>query len=341
MSSTNQHPRRSAHEIAQHVTAEIAHLLERGVMPWRAPWDAARAAATTPGLPLRVTGEPYRGANIVLLWASQIARGYTRRTWLTYRNAEALGAQVRKGEKATPVIFYGQAKAKNDTAANDTDAAKASYRFLKLFHVFNIEQLDDIPESLPAEPMLIPTAPCHVEAWAERAEARIRIGGASAYYAPATDTIHLPHASAFRSEEHRIATLCHELAHHTGATHRLDRLKDYFTDRQARAREELIAELASATLGAMIGLSPDHLEDRAAYVGDWLRLLKQDPRAFLSAAAKAQTAVDWLIDRAGAPVQRASGNPGPDYSGGRRHGAMRGGGFPCVQPQHPGAALSV
>jgi antirestriction protein ArdC len=303
MPSANQHPRRSAHEIAQHVTAEIARLLERGVMPWRAPWDAVRAAAATPGLPLRVTGEPYRGANVVLLWASQITRGYARRTWLTYRNAEALRAHVRKGEKATPVVFYGQAKAKDEAARTDADEAKAGYRFLKLFHVFNIEQLDEIPETLPAEPILTPTPPCRIEAWAKRAEARVRIGGASAYYAPATDTIHLPHASVFCSDEHRIATLCHELAHHTGAAHRLSRLKDYFTDRQARAREELIAELASATLGAMIGLSPDHLEDHAAYVSDWLRLLKQDPRAFLSAAAKAQTAVDWLIDKAGDPAQ--------------------------------------
>lgn len=308
MSSTNQSPRRSAHDIAQHVTAEIARLLERGVMPWRAPWDAARAAAATPGLPLRATGEPYRGANVVLLWASQIARGYTRRTWLTYRNAEALGAHVRKGEKATPVIFYGQAPAKDETTANTAGEAKACYRFLKLFHVFNIEQLDDVPETLPAEPVLTPTAPCRIEVWARRAEARIRIGGASAFYAPVTDTIHMPHASAFRSEEHRIATLCHELAHHTGAAHRLDRLKDYFTDRQARAREELIAELASATLGAMIGLRPDHLEDHAAYVSDWLSLLKQDPRAFLSAAAKAQTAVDWLIVKAGDPAQHTSMN---------------------------------
>lgn len=299
-------PKRTAQEAASHVTAEIARLLEQGVMPWRAPWDPKRAAAATPGLPLRATGEPYRGANVVLLWASQITRGYAKRTWLTFRQAEALGAHVRKGEKATPVIYYGQAKPRGEPeAASESDETK-TYRFLKLFHVFNAEQLTDLPDDFAAEFSPPPQSPSAIEAWAARADARIRIGGASAHYSPSTDTIHLPHASAFISEEHRVATLCHELAHHTGAAHRLDRLRDYFTDRASRAKEELIAEISAAQLGAIIGLRPDHLKDHAAYIADWLKILKDQPRAFLSAAAKAQAAVDWLIARAGSPAPQPS-----------------------------------
>jgi antirestriction protein ArdC len=293
-------PKRTAQEAAAHVTAEIARLLDEGVMPWRAPWDPKRAAAATPGLPLRATGEPYRGANVVLLWASQITRGYSKRTWASFRQAEALGAHVRKGEKATPVIYYGQAKSRDERAPLEGDETK-TYRFLKLFHVFNAEQLENVPDGFAIETAATPPPPAAIDAWAERAEARVRVGGASAYYAPTTDTIHMPPHEAFVSEEHRISTLCHELAHHTGAAHRLDRLQNYFTDRTARAKEEMIAEISAAQLGAMIGLKPDHLEDHAAYIADWAKLLRDQPRAFLSAAAKAQTAVDWLIERAGPP----------------------------------------
>lgn len=301
--STNAYtpPKRTAREAAAHVTAEIARLLEEGIMPWRAPWDPKRAAAATPGLPLRASGEPYRGANVVLLWASQITRGYAKRTWLTFRQAGALGVHVRKGEKATPVIYYGQAKSREETSATTDDNDAKTYRFLKLFHVFNAEQLENVPDGFAIETAPAPPPASSIDAWGARADARVRIGGASAYYAPTTDTIHMPPHEAFVSEEHRISTLCHELAHHTGASHRLDRLQDYFTDRTARAKEEMIAEISAAQLGAMIGLKPDHLEDHAAYIADWAKLLKHEPRAFLSAAAKAQVAVDWLIERAGPP----------------------------------------
>ncbi|MEQ1808439.1 MAG: ArdC-like ssDNA-binding domain-containing protein [Terricaulis sp.] len=294
-------PKRTAQDAAAHVTAEIARMLEQGVMPWRAPWDPKRAAAATPGLPLRTTGEPYRGANVVLLWASQITRGYAKRTWLTFRQAEALGVHVRKGEKATPVIYYGQAKSREGTNASADDDDAKTYRFLKLFHVFNAEQLEGVPDGFAVETAPAPPPASAIDAWAARADAGVRVGGASAYYAPTTDTIHMPPHEAFVSEEHRISTLCHELAHHTGASHRLDRLQDYFTDRTARAKEEMIAEISAAQLGAMIGLKPDHIEDHAAYIADWAKLLKHQPRAFLSAAAKAQAAVDWLIERAGPP----------------------------------------
>lgn len=296
-------PRCSVQDAAAHVTAEIARFLEQGVMPWRAPWDAARAHAMTPGLPLRANGQAYRGVNVVLLWAAQIARGYSRRTWLTYKQAEAMGAQVRKGEKACPVVYYGQAKAKSDGKTLNGDATEKRFRFLKLFHVFNIEQVDALPDGFGAElAPPTPQAPSALQLWCERAGARVRIGGASAHYAPATDTIHLPPRLAFADDEQWSVTLAHETIHFTGHKSRLDRLDDYATERKARSREELTAELGAAIIGAMTGLRPDHLENHAAYLADWLILVRDDPRAFLSAGAKAQTAVDWLIERAGPPA---------------------------------------
>lgn len=299
-----QTPRRSAQDAAALVTAEIARFLERGIMPWRAPWDAARAHALTPGLPLRANGDAYKGANVLLLWTAQIARGYSKRTWLTYRNAEALGAHVRKGEKATPVIYYGSAKPRPDANKPGEDEARA-YRFLKLFYVFNAEQCENLPDGFAAEIAPAPIDPPAIVRWLERAGARIRFGGASAYYAPSTDTIHLPPPQAFLTREHAAATTAHEGIHWVGHESRLDTLKGYFTDRACRAREELRAELGAATIGAMTGLAPHHLENHAAYVADWLSLLRSDPRAFLSAAAKAQAAVDWLIARAGHPSHQA------------------------------------
>ncbi|MEZ5994175.1 MAG: zincin-like metallopeptidase domain-containing protein [Hyphomonadaceae bacterium] len=300
MTSQTATPRRSTQDVAAHVTTEIASFLERGVMPWRAPWDAARAHAMTPGVPLRATGDAYKGANVLLLWTAQLARGYSKRTWLTYRNAEALGAHIRKGEKATPVIYYGSATPRTERQGqNDEDARP--YRFLKLFYVFNAEQCEDLPEGFAAEIAPTPIDPPAIVRWLERASARISIDGASAHYSPSTDTIHLPPIAAFLTPEHAAATAAHEGVHWVGHESRLDTLKGYFTDRALRAREELRAELGAAIIGAMTGLAPHHLEDHAAYISDWLKLLKSDPRAFLSAAAKAQAAVDWLIARAGHP----------------------------------------
>lgn len=298
--STSAQPR-SAYDALAHVTAEITKLLEQGVMPWRAPWDSAQALALTPGLPLRSTGEPYRGANVMFLWAAQVARGYSKRTWLTFRQALELGGHVRKGEKACPVIYYGQAMAKpGDTQAPTDDGREGrAYRFLKLFYVFNVDQIDDLPPGFGADVSPAAIEPCAIEQWTERAGVRVHIGGAMACYSPVTDIVQMPARQAFLSEEHWAATVLHESVHFTGHKSRLDRLDDYATDRKARAREELCAELGSAILGAMAGLAPFHLEDHAAYIASWLDLVRDEPRAFMAACAKAQTAVDWLMERAG------------------------------------------
>jgi antirestriction protein ArdC len=236
-------PKRSAFDALAHVTAEISSMLERGVMPWRAPWDNAKALSLTPGLPLRSTGEPYRGANVMLLWAAQIARGHSKRTWLTFRQALELGGHVRKGEKACPVIYYGQAKPKPDDAGKNADGCDAArpYRFLKLFYVFNVDQIDELPEGFGAEVAPAAAEPGAIEQWTARAGIRVRIGGSMACYAPVTDLVHMPAHEAFLSEEHWAATLLHESVHFTGHKSRLDRLDNYATDRKARAREELCA----------------------------------------------------------------------------------------------------
>ena len=262
-------------------------------------------------MPLRATGEAYRGANVVLLWAAQAARGYGRRTWLTYKQAEAFGAQVRKDEKACPVIYYGSAPVRDGAVTSEPDADGKTYRFLKLFHVFNVEQIDDLPPNFGAEIAAEPSELPAISEWVRGVGATIRMGGARAFYSPVTDAIHMPPLQAFDNEEAWSATLAHEAIHFTGHSSRLDRLSDYARDRKARAREELVAETGAAMLGAMLGFRPDHMEDHAAYIGDWLALLQDEPRAFLSAAAKAQAAVDWLIAKTGEAHQQQCVNSDP------------------------------
>lgn len=303
MSKSSSSGRLSAADAAAIATAEITKLLERGVMPWRMPWDPERARSASPGLPLRANGVAYRGANIVLLWAAQMAHGYRARTWMTFRQAQALGAHIRKGARATPVLYYGQsqASASSDEAKSGDDREAESvnrYRFLKLYHVFNFDQIDNLPATAMQDPLPQSPEPTSAWRWAKDLGAQVMAGGDRAFYAPGRDVICLPPLEAFRDQAAHSACLYHELIHWTGAAHRLDLLGDYFSDRAARAREELRAECGAAILGAMTGLAPDHYEDHASYIADWLTLLRDEPRAFLSAAAKAQAAVDWLVNRA-------------------------------------------
>lgn len=164
---------------------------------------------------------------------------------------------MRKGEKATPVIFYGQATSKGTTPPTPANegTAECTYRFLKLFYVFNVEQIDELPAHVGVETAPVQREPSFVEQWLARTGAHVRIGGTTAFYSPSTDAIHVPPVESFASEEHFAATVLHEGVHFTGAKARLDRLADYHIDRKARAREELVAEIGSAMLGAMIGFA--------------------------------------------------------------------------------------
>ncbi|MGE0294768.1 MAG: zincin-like metallopeptidase domain-containing protein, partial [Hyphomonadaceae bacterium] len=141
---------------------------------------------------------------------------------------------MRKGEKACPVIYYGSAPVRDGTSANDPDADCKTYRFLKLFHVFNVEQIDDLPPDFSAGVAPVPRALPAISEW-------VRSAGARACYSPITDAIHMPPVEAFNDEEAWSPTLAHEAIHFTGHSSRLDRLADYARDRKARAREELIA----------------------------------------------------------------------------------------------------
>lgn len=292
-------------DIALYITTKILTELERGVLPWRKPWDGARTGVS---LPRRSNGETYRGVNVLMLWSTAVTNGYASPYWITLRQANQLGATVRKGERGEMVVYYGQArKARDKTAA---DQKTDSFRFLKCFTAFNAEQVEGLPERffpVPVDAGLLPIA-AH-EAWFARLNIKRILTQDIACYIPSKDVIGMPSLDAFDSADHYAATLNHETVHATGATHRVGRDMGKRFSAHALAAEELVAEIGASILGAHLGLPPDHLSDHASYVGHWMTLLNSDKRAFLTAAAQAQAAVDWLLDKAGAGTNPTSAVP--------------------------------
>lgn len=289
---TNQSTRQ---DIYTRVTARILAELEKGVRPWIKPWSAEHAAGRITR-PLRHNGIPYRGVNVLLLWGEAIEKGYAAPLWMTYKQAQELGAQVRKGEHGSLVVFADRF---TKTETNDQgEAVEHAIPFMKGYTVFNVEQIDGLPEhfySKPANPLPLSERITHADAFVTATGAEIHHGGNMAFYAPSRDVIQLPPFEAFKDKESYYSTTLHELTHWTRHEKRLAR--DFGQSRFGDpnyAREELVAELGSAFLCADLGITPDIRDDHAAYLGHWLKILQDDKRAIFSAAAHAQRAADFL-----------------------------------------------
>jgi antirestriction protein ArdC len=277
------------------VTDRIVSDLENGVRPWFKPWNAGNTEGRITR-PLRHNAIAYQGINILLLWGEAMEKGYSANTWVTFKQAQELGAHVRKGEHGSLVVYADRFRR---TETNDKgEDVEREIPFLKSYTVFNVEQIDGLPERYQARPaaageklQLIEGA----EHFFNATGATFRHGGNKAYYAPAQDAIQLPVPEAFRDAESYAATKAHELTHWTRHATRLDRDfgRQKFGD-EGYAREELVAELGSAFLCADLSITPEIREDHAAYIGSWLKVLKEDKRAIFSAAAHAQRAVDYL-----------------------------------------------
>lgn len=295
---TNHNARAGARrDIAAEITAKIVVELEAGVMPWRKPWDGARTGAV---LPRRATGDSYRGVNVILLWSAAIERGYISPYWLTFNQAVKLGAQVRKGEKGEVVVYYGQGVRKRvDQAGAEIEDP---FRFLKWYVVFSADQIDNLPARFHPAPVASSLEPLAFhEAWFAKLEiARIATRDIACYI-PSKDVIGMPPVAAFDTAEDYAATLDHESVHATMAPHRVGRDTGKKFSEHAIAAEELVAEIGASLLGAHLRLPPHHIHDHASYIGHWMKLLANDKRAFLTAAAQAQLAVDWLLKKSPSP----------------------------------------
>ena len=290
-------------DISATITATIIAKLEAGTKPWVKPWTGQPISR-----PLRHCGSAYRGINTLILWMAAEERGYISPYWMTYRQAIILKGQVRKGEKSSQAVFYKTLVTKDGRADQDSidDNAVGSgdegqtRRLLCQYAVFNAEQIDGLPAHfypIPKPPQKIPES-IHrprLEAIFAKIPAAVRHNGNQAYYNRARDEIVLPAIDQFPNFEAYFAVRAHETAHWTGAKRRLDRTFGKRFGDAAYAMEELIADIAAAILGATLGLPEAQLDNHASYLAHWLKVLKSDKTAILTAASKADEAVNFIL----------------------------------------------
>jgi antirestriction protein ArdC len=288
-------PENEKQDVYTRITSKIIASLEQGVRPWIQPWNAEHAAGKITR-PLRHNGQAYSGINILMLWASAMEQGFAAPIWMTFKQALELNAHVRKGEKGSLVVY---ANAITRTEQNDAgEDVEREIPFLKGYTVFNVEQIEGLPEIYHAkvESKLTPVERItRAEEYFAATKAVINYGGTRAYYAAGPDRIQMPPIEAFRDAESFYATLAHESTHWTKHDSRLQRDFGRKTwGDEGYAREELVAELGSAFLCADLELTPEVRDDHASYIASWIEVLSSDKRCVVQAASYAQKAVDYL-----------------------------------------------
>ena len=280
----------------QEVTDKIIAELEAGRVPWVQPWGTPGIDASL-GLPQNAaTGRKYSGINILILWGAVIERGFTGQSWLTFRQALALGAHVRKGEKGTTVVYADRFVPDGErTRAEEAGEEPEAIPFLKRFTVFNTDQCADLSTDVSAaappapENLILPQA----EALIHATGADLRIGGDRAFFSPADDYIQLPPPAAYFEPINWHRTVFHELGHWSGHAARLNRDLSGRYGSPAYSREELVAEMASAFVCAALSIAPT--VRHADYLGAWLEVLREDNRAIIRAASAASKAADYVL----------------------------------------------
>ena len=288
----------------QEVTERIAHELETGVVPWVQPWSQ------TPGRNVScnaISNRPYSGCNAFLLW--MIKRPNPR--YLTFKQAKEAGGTVRKGEHGIPVYFVKFLYKRGDTM-KDGRIATNNVSMLRQYTVFNVAQCDGLPDKVIHGPggAPQPVAPnaderdATIDEFIKATGADIREGGDRAFYMPSVDAICMPPFAAFHGAGHYYATAFHELGHWTGHKSRLDREFGKRFGDNAYAAEELVAELTAAFLCAEFNV--DGELRHAGYIQNWIKLLREDNKAFFTAASAAQKAADHLRGTVIAEQQEAA-----------------------------------
>ena len=280
-------------DIYSQVNDRIIAALEQGIIPWKRPW--------TGRLPTNyATGKQYRGVNILTLGIAEMVCGYSSPYWITFRQAQKHGGHIKRGEKATYIVFSD--KKVKEVEIEDGKKEQKVYHFIKSFPVFNWDQTEGVPKkeaglALDPDRDLIdvcdsilngmPNPPTYSE------------GGSSAYYAPNEDLVNLPPIETFKMTEGYVATKFHEYAHSTGHKTRLNRpgvmgVAAFGSDDYGF--EEMVAELTSAYLCAINGID-NTLENSTAYIQNWLRVLRNDKTMLLKASGKATMAVDFILGK--------------------------------------------
>lgn len=263
------------------ITDRIVSLLNKGTIPWKRPWRTE----TPKNL---VSGKEYRGVNVLLLGSSPYPSPY----WLTFNQAKSLKGSVKRGEKGCPVIFW------KVTEDEKEDGKRSKDFLLRYYTVFNVMQTEgiEIPK-LEAPKKVEPIAACEEVISSFFMPPRIEFGGSRAFYSPAEDRVVVPCREQFSTVEEFYSTIFHELAHSTGAQHRLARkgiLDHAGFASHSYSFEELVAECASAFLAAEAGISASVIENSASYIAHWSKVLRSEPRWMVLAASQAAKAADMI-----------------------------------------------
>ena len=295
------------------ITGKIIGELEAGRVPWVQPWGTAAAKAPLAMPRNAATGRHYSGINVLILWGAVIEHGFTGQSWLTFRQALALGGNVRKGERGTTVVYADRFVPDDEKRrARETGDEAQAIPFLKRFTVFNAAQCEGLPEDVaivapPPSPGLIEP---QVEALIRATGIDFRIGGNRAFYVPALDYVQVPPPQAYFEPINWHRTALHELGHATGHPSRLGRDMSGSFGTKKYAFEELVAEMNAAFCCASLGIVPT--VRHADYIGSWLEVLREDNRTIVRAASQASKAADWLLGFVPADGAALSAEPAID-----------------------------
>lgn len=290
-------------DLIQATAERMLDLMKQGTIPWRRPWNDPNApqngSINGPWNPS--TGKAYRGSNTLILRGAQLVNGYEDNRWLTFKQGLSVGAQVRRGEKGQQIAYWDFSKTgkaqEGEQPAVETEEKGYQGPSVFVATVFNASQIDGMPE--PPPPFVMPemVRSLRVKELLDKHQPKLsHDGGNRAFYSIAADSIHLPKRHTFSDDVSYQATLLHELAHWTGAKHRLDRDQSGRFGSPEYSKEELVAELSSLFISERVGiaLGEQHEAQHAAYLQSWMKALADDPRTLFRAASQAERIMTFL-----------------------------------------------
>lgn len=293
-------------DVYQKVTDRIVAGLQTKGLQWFKPWSVNGCVER----PINnATGRAYKGVNELFLSIEGQARGYEHNEWLTYKQAQAKGGNVIKGESGTEIVFWNIVfKGEDGKFYRKIQDIPAGMAFDKIFsprlwNVFNIAQCEGIePRRERVEPNgdfnpIEEAEAVYAVKYPKEQRPTLAHGGASAFYSPSKHHVQMPKPETFVTNDDYYKTLFHELVHSTGHETILKRLEKVAAfGSEAYSKEELVAEIGAQFLVGLTGISPkDDEANSQAYINGWVKKLQDKPKMALSAANKAMKAVNFIM----------------------------------------------
>ena len=276
-------------DIYQEITNQIIADLEKGTPIWEQPWRKGFL-----GFPINVFSKSfYSGINTLILWLRQSRTGFETSQWLSFLQVKKLGGSIKKGERATAIIFY-----KKLVIVDEENEEEKTIPFLKTHSVFNLSQTEGLEHLI--KKFSSKEKPNFKDV--ERAEKLIKESKANiafapidrACYLPIEDKILIPKKKQFKTQEGYYSTAFHELSHWTGHKSRLNRAVRNKQGSKAYAFEELIAEISASFVCCHLGF--EYSTQHSAYIKSWLEVLKEDKKAIFRASSQAQKATEFILE---------------------------------------------